>query len=92
VAVVRIRRDELTERVLSVDARNIPTDIELIYRVEVEVRAGGRELMALQPFELSQNFSFKERKLLANEGEKDIMRRYLARDMASVVARRLSTL
>lgn len=89
---VRIRQDELTERVLSVDARNIPTDIELTYRVEVEVRAGGRELMAVEPFELSRNFSFKENRQLANEREKDILREALARDMASVVTRRLSKL
>jgi LPS-assembly lipoprotein len=91
-ATVRIRRDELTERVLSVDARNIPTDYELTYKVEVDVHAGGRELMAVQPFELSRNFSFDERKSLAKEREKEILREALARDMASVVTRRLSTL
>jgi LPS-assembly lipoprotein len=91
-ATVRVARDELTERVLSVDARNIPTDIELTYQVEVEVRAGERELMALEPFELSRTFSFDERKLLAKEREKDILREALARDMASVVTRRLSAL
>jgi LPS-assembly lipoprotein len=91
-AVVRIVRDELTERVLSVDARNIPTDFELTYKVEVDVRAGGRELMAVEPFELSRIYSFDERKLLAKEREKDILREALARDMASVVTRRLSAL
>jgi LPS-assembly lipoprotein len=91
-ATVRIARDELTERVLSVDARNIPTDIELTYKVEVEVRAAGRELMALEPFELSQTFSFDVRKRLPKEREKDILSEALARDMASVVTRRLSAL
>lgn len=91
-ATVRIVRDELTERVLSVDARNIPTDIELIYQVEVEVRANGRELMALEPFELSRTFSDDVTRKLPKEREKDILREALARDMASVVARRLSAL
>jgi LPS-assembly lipoprotein len=91
-ATVRIVRDVLSERVLSVDARNIPTDIELVYQVEVEVRAGDRELMPLEPFELSRTFSFDERKLLAKEREKDILGEALARDMASVVTRRLSAL
>jgi LPS-assembly lipoprotein len=89
---VRIVRDELTERVLSVNARNIPTDYELTYRVEVAVRAGGQELMAAEPFELSRNYSFDERKKLAKEGEKEILQEALARDMASVVTRRLSKL
>jgi LPS-assembly lipoprotein len=91
-ATVRIVRDELTERVVSVDARNIPTDYELIYRVEVEVRAGGQELMAVEPFELSRNFSFDERRVLAKEREKDNLREGLAKDIASVVTRRLSAL
>jgi len=91
-ASVRIVRDELTERVLSVDARNIPTDFELTYQVEVEVRAGGRELMAVESFELSRIYSFDERKLQAKEREKVILREALARDMASVVTRRLSAL
>lgn len=91
-ATVRIVRDELTERVLSVDARNIPTDYELTYRVEVEVRAGGQELMPVEHFELSRNFSFDERRNLAKEREKDILRADLAKDIASVVTRRLSAL
>ena len=91
-ATVRISRDELTERMLSVDARNIPTDIELTYHVEVEVRAAGRELMPKETFELTRAFSFDERKNLPKEREKDILREALARDMASVVARRLSAL
>jgi LPS-assembly lipoprotein len=89
---LRIARDELIERVLSVDARNIPTDLELTYKVEVEVRAGGQELMAVEEFELSRNYSFDVRKRLPKEREKDILSEALARDMASVVTRRLSTL
>jgi LPS-assembly lipoprotein len=89
---VRIVRDEATVRVLSVDARNIPTDYELTYRVEVEVRSGGEELMAVESFELSRNYSFNESKSLAKEGEKDILREDLAKDVASVVTRRLSAL
>lgn len=91
-AVLRVLRDEVTERVLSVDARNIPTDYELIYNVEVAVRAGGSELMATEPFTLSRIYSFDETRLLAKEREKVILREALARDMAGVVLRRLSAL
>ena len=90
--VVRIVRDQVVENVLSVDARNIPTDYELIYEVEVEVRAGGRELMAAEPFSLSRIYSFDERRQLPKQREKDVLREALARDMASVVLRRLAAL
>ncbi len=91
-AVVRISRDDVQERVLSVDARNIPTDYELIYEVEVGVRADGQVLMEPEPFAVSRIYSFDETKLLAKQREKSVLREALARDMASVVLRRLSSL
>lgn len=91
-AEVRILSDGMTERVLSVDARNIPTDYELTYKVEIQVRAQQRELLAPEIFELSRIYSFDERRQLAKDREKDILREALARDLASVVTRRLSTL
>jgi LPS-assembly lipoprotein len=92
VAVVRILSDQVTENVLSVDARNIPTDYELIYEVEVEVRAGTEQLMAAEPFSLSRIYSFNETRKLAKEREKDVLRQALARDMAGMVLRRLTAL
>jgi len=91
-ATVRVLRDRVTENVLSVDARNIPTDYELIYEVEVEVRSGGQELMAAEPFHLSRIYSFDERRKQAKDRERDVLREALARDMASVVLRRLASL
>lgn len=92
IAEVHILRDDFAERVLSVDARNIPTDYELTYTVEIQVRAQQRDLLPAEKFELSRIYSFDERKLLAKEREKEILREALARDLASVVTRRLSTL
>jgi LPS-assembly lipoprotein len=91
-AVLRIVRDSVSERVLSVDARNIPTDYELVYEVEITVRAGGTELLTAQPFSLSRLYSFDETRLLAKQREMELLRAALARDMAGVVLRRLSSL
>jgi len=92
VTKVHVVTDEFTERVLSVDARNIPTDYELTYRVEIAVRTQEREMLPKEEFELVRIFSFDETKLLAKEREKEILREALAQDLASVVTRRLSTL
>ena len=91
-ATVRILEDTVTERVLSVSSRNIPTDYELTYVVQVSASAEGRNLLASEEFSLSRVYSFDERKLLAKEREKEILMEALARDMASVVARRLASL
>jgi LPS-assembly lipoprotein len=91
-ATVVVSRDNVSERVLSVSSRNIPTDYELTYTVELAVTRGGTELLGRETFTLSRVYSFDETRLLAKEREKDILVEALARDMASVVARRLSAL
>jgi outer membrane lipopolysaccharide assembly protein LptE/RlpB len=91
-AVVRIELDEVSEQVLSVDARNIPTDYELVYEVEVTVRAGGRDLLTAQPFSLSRIYSFDETRRLAKQREMELLRAALARDLAGMVMRRLASL
>ena len=91
-ATVRIVRDRVMENVLSVDARNIPTDYELIYEVEVEVRSGGQEVMATEPFQLSRIYSYDVTRQQAKQREHDVLREALARDLASVVLRRLASL
>ena len=93
IARVRVVRDQVTERVLTVSARNIPTDYELTHEVRVIVDGpDGRELMPQEEFMLTRVYSFDERKLLAKEREKDLLLAALARDMASVVMRRLGSL
>ncbi len=93
VARVRVMRDRVTERVLTVSTRNIPTDYELTHEVRVIVDGpDGRELMPQQEFTLTRIYSFDERKLLAKEREKDLLLAALARDMASVVMHRLGSL
>ena len=39
-AVISVHKDELTERILSVSARNIPTEYELTYKVRFSVTSG----------------------------------------------------
>ena len=91
-STVQVSRDRVTERVLTVSARNIPTDYELTYEVEIAVRGAGRELIAPEPLSLSRVYSFDERQLLAKDREKQVLQDALARDMAGVVMRRLSSL
>jgi len=91
-AVLRILHDGTSERVLSVSARNVPTEYELSYSVRVAVSAGGRELMAAEEFTLTRDYSFDETALLAKQRERRILSDALAGDLASVVLRRLASL
>ena len=89
---VHISRDRNAERVLSVSTRNIPTDYELSYEITLDVRAAGRELMAPEELSLSRIYSFDERQLLAKGRERDELLLAMARELAGVALRRLSSL
>lgn len=93
VARVRVLRDEIIERVLTVSSRNIPTDYELTHELRFAVDGpDGKELLPPEDLSLTRIYSFDERRLLAKEREKDLLVAALARDMASVVLRRLASL
>jgi len=91
-ATVRVSRDEVKERVLSVSARNIPREFELTYRVEFGVHKGGAELLAPRELSLSRDFTFDETILLAKEREQRLLEDSLARDLAALVMRQLAAL
>ncbi len=70
--------DELTERVLSVCARDVPTEYELTRKVEFSVSSGGKQLIEHEEISASRDFSFDETQLLAKEREQEILREALA--------------
>ena len=91
-AVITVHDDELTERVLSVSARNIPTEYELTYRVKFSATASGKTLIDQEEITATRDFSFDETQLLAKEREQEILREALARDLVALVMRRLAAL
>lgn len=91
-ATISVHDDELTERILSVSARNIPTEYELTYKVRFSVMAGGKTLIDQEEISATRDISFDEAQLLAKEREQEILREALARDLVALVMRRLSAL
>jgi LPS-assembly lipoprotein len=91
-ATISVHDDELTERILSVSARNIPTEYELTYRVKFSATSGGRTLIDHEEISATRDFSFDEAQLLAKEREQEILREALARDLVALVMRRLAAL
>ena len=91
-ATVEVSRDTVEQRVLSVSARNIPTEYLLIYTVTYSVRHAGKELLAPQTISLSQDYSFSEQAVLAKEHEADRLRRQMARELAAIAMRRIASL
>jgi LPS-assembly lipoprotein len=91
-ATITVHEDELTEKILSVSARNIPTEYELTYRVRFSVVSGGKTLIEREEIAATRDISFDETQLLAKEREQEILREALARDLVALVMRRLAAL
>ena len=91
-AVVEVHEDELTERILSVSAQNIPTEYELTYKVTFSVISEGKTLIEKEEISATRDISFDEAQLLAKEREQEILRAALARDLVALVMRRLAAL
>jgi LPS-assembly lipoprotein len=90
--VVRISRDTVTRRVLSVSATNQPNEYEVTYTISFSVSAGDKELLSNQEVSETRTYSFDERLLLAKGHEEDILRQDMAHELADMVMRRLSRL
>lgn len=91
-AVVYILKDEVARRVLSVSASNQPNEYEVTYTVRFSVSRADRELLPAQDVSATRSFSFDERLLLAKQHEEAILRQAMARDLADIVMRQLSSL
>jgi outer membrane lipopolysaccharide assembly protein LptE/RlpB len=91
-ATIEVSKDNLEQRTLSVSASNIPTEYLLIYTVTFSVRGSDKELLAPQTLTLQQDYSFAENVVLAKQHEADILREQMARDLAAIAMRRLSSL
>jgi LPS-assembly lipoprotein len=91
-AVVEVHEDELTERILSVSAQNIPTEYELTYKVTFSVISEGKTLIEKEEISATRDISFDEAQLLAKEREQEILRAALVRDLVALVMRRLAAL
>lgn len=92
VAVLRIERDEVIERVASVSARNIPREYELTQVVRFSLDAGGTRRISSAEVSASRSLTFDERRALAKEREREQLREALAEEVAGVVLQRVAGL
>jgi LPS-assembly lipoprotein len=90
--VLRLRRDESGQRVLSVSATNKPQEYEVYYTVEYSVDVGGKEVLPAQQLTLTRSYSYDETAVLAKEREERNIRESLAQELAALVMRRVAAL
>ena len=91
-ATLSILVDETGQRVLSVSARNVPTEYEVYYSVEYALQGEGRSLLAPQFITLTRDYTYDETLVLGKAREEALLREAIVQDLVRVVLKRLASL
>jgi len=91
-AIFLISIDETDQRVLSVSARNVPTEYEVYYTVEYALLSGENDLLTPQFITLTRDYTYDETLVLGKAREEEFMREAIVQDLVRVVLKQLSSL
>ena len=91
-AILAITADDTGQRVLSVSARNVPTEYEVFYTVEYSLVSGDEVLLAPQDMTFVRDYTWDETLVLGKAHEEDTMREAIVRDLVRTVLKQISTL
>ena len=91
-ATVSITFDETDQRVLSVSARNTPTEYEVYYTIEYAVDSGSNTLLDPQTLTVVRDYTYDELLVLGKAHEEELLRDACVDDLVRIVLRQISTL
>jgi LPS-assembly lipoprotein len=91
-AILTITADDTGQRVLSVSARNVPTEYEVFYSVGYSLASGEDVLLAPQDITLVRDYTWDETLVLGKLREEELMRDAIVRDLVRTVLKQISTL
>ena len=89
-ATFSIASDNTNQRVLSVSARNVPTEYEVYYTVVYGVVTGERSLLSLRSQTLTRDYTWDETRVLGKEKEEQVLREAIVDDLIRIVLFQLS--
>jgi LPS-assembly lipoprotein len=87
-----VMADETGQRVLSVSARNVPTEYEVYYTVYYSLVSGRSVLMEPRLQTLTRDYTYDETRVLGKAREEQLLREAIAEDLVRVVLMQLSSL
>lgn len=91
-ATFTISIDETDQRVLSVSARNVPTEFEVFYTVEYGLDDGAKSLLEVQLRTLTRNYTYDSTLVLGKAKEEELLREAIVDDLVRIVLKQISTL
>ncbi len=91
-ATLAIVQDRTDQRVLSVSARNVPTEFEVYYSVRYRVNNAERQLLDTQDLTLTRDYTYDETLVLGKANEEQLLREAIVDDLVRIVLKQLGTL
>ena len=90
-AAFTILADETGQRVLSVSARNVPTEYEVFYTIRYGVTAGEDVILEARTLSRTQDYIYDTTIVLGKAAEEEKLRAALVDDLVRLIMRQLST-
>ncbi len=91
-ATFSIFADNTGQRVLSVSARNVPTEYEVYYSVRYGIEgSGGNVLLPMQDLTLTRDYLYDTTVVLGKAREEDALRRAIVGDLVRIILKQVST-
>ena len=91
-AILSIHFDKTDQRVLSVSARNTPTEYEVFYSIEYSLDSGETNLQPRQLITLTRDYTYDETLVLGKSHEEQVLREAIVDDLVRTVLRQLGSL
>jgi len=91
-AIFTILFDQTDQRVLSVSARNVPTEYEVFYTIEYSLDSGTKNLLEPQTLNLTRDYTYDPTLVLGKEHEQQLLRDAIVDDLVRIVLKQIATL
>ena len=91
-ATLSITFDETDQRVLSVSARNVPTEYEVFYTIQYGIDDGVQNLLEPQTLTVTRDYTYDSRLVLGKAREEELLRKAIVEDLVRIVLKQIATL
>jgi len=91
-ATFSITYDETDQRVLSVSARNVPTEYEVYYTIQYSIDNGSKRILEPQTLTVTRDYTYDELLVLGKAHEEELLRDACVDDLVRIVLRQISAL
>lgn len=91
-AILSILLDRTDQRVLSVSARNVPTEYEVFYTVEYTLATPDSVLLSPRDVTLTRDYTYDTTLVLGKTREEEMMREAIVKDLVRIVLKQISLL